>query len=189
MIANAVSLELQMPTFVAAFNSQNAVSAADGTNNNGPASNFDNNSKSEAGAITCDFNLTELALSSSMAKIDKSMPEHSHKLEAISGQKDGSFDSFSAATQVHFANSVDSSNSSIHAKSLDPPNVVNLEEKDSGNLPLGVHGHFADGEASFAAVGPASGLITYSGHISHSGNISLRSDSSTTSARSFAFPV
>lgn len=173
----------QIPTFVAAFNSQNTVSAADGTNNNGPGSNFSNNSKSESGAITCDFNLTELALSSSVAKSDKHLPEQSHKLEAVSSQKDGSSDSFSAATQVHFANSVDSCNSSIHA---DPPNVANLEEKNSGSIPLGVHGHFANGEASF---GPASGLISYSGHITHSGNISLRSDSSTTSARSFAFPV
>lgn len=169
----------QMPTFIAAFNSQNAASAVDGTNNNGPASNFSNNSKSEAGAY--DFNLTELDLSNSVAKTAKNLPEQSHKLEAVPGQKDGSSDSFSAATQVHFANSVDSSNSNIHSKSLDPQNMVNLEEKNSGR--------FADGEASFAALGPASGLITYSGHISHPGNISLRSDSSATSARSFAFPV
>lgn len=173
-----------MPTSVEAFNSQYTVSPADGTNNYGPGSNFSNNSKSKSGAITCDFNLTELALSSSVTKSDKHLPEQSHKLEAVSGQKDGSSDSFSAATQVHFANSVDSSNSStIHA---DPPNVANLEEKNSSSIPLGVHGHFANGEASF---GPASGLISYSGHIAHSGNISLRSDSSTTSARSFAFPV
>ncbi|CAN4084707.1 unnamed protein product [Withania somnifera] len=161
----------QMPSPVAAFNSQNVVSAADKTNNNEPASNFFNNIKSETGATTCDFNLTELASSSSVAKDVKNLPEQSLKLEAASSQKDGISDSFSAATQVHFANSVDSTNNKL------------------GNLPLGVHGHFADGEASFSAAGPASGLITYSGPISHSANISLRSDSSTTSARSFAFPV
>lgn len=179
----------QMPSSVAAFNSQNAVSSADETNNNEPASNFFNNIKSETGAITCDFNLAELALSSSIAKDVKNLPEQSLKLEAASSQKDGSSDSFSAATQVHFANSVDSTNNSVHGQSFDPQNVANLENKNSGNLLLGVHGHFADGEASFSAAGPASGLITYSGPISHSANISLRSDSSTTSARSFAFPV
>ncbi|XP_038706613.1 uncharacterized protein LOC120002096 isoform X2 [Tripterygium wilfordii] len=45
------------------------------------------------------------------------------------------------------------------------------------------------GETSFSATGPLSGVITYSGPISYSGSLSLRSDSSTTSTRSFAFPV
>ncbi|XP_060184075.1 uncharacterized protein LOC132613828 isoform X1 [Lycium barbarum] len=173
-------LELQMHSSIIALNSQNAVSAADETNNNGPASNIFNNSKSEAGAVTRDFNLTELALSSSVAKVAKNLPEQSVKLEAVSSQKDGKSDSFSATSQVHFSNNVDS---------IDPQNVANHEDKNSGNLPLGGHGHFADGEASFSAAGPASGLITYSGPILHSGNVSLRSDSSTTSTRSFAFPV
>ncbi|PWA60591.1 hypothetical protein CTI12_AA368870 [Artemisia annua] len=45
------------------------------------------------------------------------------------------------------------------------------------------------GESSFSGAGPVSGLITYSGPIAFSGSISLRSDSSTTSTRSFAFPI
>ncbi|XP_030443597.1 uncharacterized protein LOC115665891 [Syzygium oleosum] len=45
------------------------------------------------------------------------------------------------------------------------------------------------GESSFSVAGPVSGSITYSGPIAYSGSLSLRSDSSTTSARSFAFPV
>ncbi|KAF8389896.1 hypothetical protein HHK36_024414 [Tetracentron sinense] len=48
------------------------------------------------------------------------------------------------------------------------------------------HSH---GESSFSAVGPLSGPIVYSGRIAYSGSISLRSDSSTTSTRSFAFPI
>ncbi|OWM89439.1 hypothetical protein CDL15_Pgr024187 [Punica granatum] len=48
---------------------------------------------------------------------------------------------------------------------------------------------YSVGEASFSMVGPVSGLITYSGPIAFSGSLSLRSDSSTTSTRSFAFPV
>ncbi|XP_043715692.1 uncharacterized protein LOC122664072 [Telopea speciosissima] len=48
------------------------------------------------------------------------------------------------------------------------------------------HGH---GESSFSAVGPPSASISHSGPIPYSGSISLRSDSSTTSTRSFAFPI
>ncbi|MBA0621085.1 hypothetical protein Godav_006736 [Gossypium davidsonii] len=49
----------------------------------------------------------------------------------------------------------------------------------SSNLQLGY------GECSFSAAG----LITYSGPIAYSGSLSHRSDSSTTSTRSFAFPI
>jgi hypothetical protein len=44
-------------------------------------------------------------------------------------------------------------------------------------------------EASFSGPSITSGPLTPSGHIPYSGNISLRSESSTTSTRSFAFPV
>uniref|UniRef100_A0A6N2MT17 Uncharacterized protein n=1 Tax=Salix viminalis TaxID=40686 RepID=A0A6N2MT17_SALVM len=46
---------------------------------------------------------------------------------------------------------------------------------------------YTDGESSFSATGYLSGLVSYSGPIPYSGSISLRSDSSTTSTRSFAF--
>ncbi|CAK8533733.1 unnamed protein product [Lathyrus sativus] len=45
------------------------------------------------------------------------------------------------------------------------------------------------GESSFSAAGVVSGRISYSGSIPYSGSISIRSDSSTTSTRSFAFPM
>lgn len=45
------------------------------------------------------------------------------------------------------------------------------------------------GESSFSVGGPLSDVVPYSGPIPFSGSISLRSDSSTTSTRSFAFPV
>ncbi|VFQ95296.1 unnamed protein product [Cuscuta campestris] len=63
------------------------------------------------------------------------------------------------------------------------------EDKTSANLLMGDQDGFADGNTSFSSVGPMSGLITYSGLVPHPGNISIRSDSSTTSTRSFAFPV
>ncbi|XP_047323630.1 uncharacterized protein LOC124927282 [Impatiens glandulifera] len=45
------------------------------------------------------------------------------------------------------------------------------------------------GESSFGMNGSVSGLITYTGSIANSCNTSLRSDSSATSTRSFAFPI
>lgn len=45
------------------------------------------------------------------------------------------------------------------------------------------------GESSFSMAGPVSSLITYSGPGAYSGSLSLRSDGSTTSTRSFAFPM
>ncbi|KAG6708710.1 hypothetical protein I3843_06G088900 [Carya illinoinensis] len=45
------------------------------------------------------------------------------------------------------------------------------------------------GEENFPVVGTLSSLINYSGPTAYSGSVSLRSDSSATSTRSFAFPV
>lgn len=41
----------------------------------------------------------------------------------------------------------------------------------------------------FSAVGPVSGRIAYSSPVAYSGSVSLRSNSSTASSRSFAFPM
>ncbi|XP_038994264.1 uncharacterized protein LOC120118227 [Hibiscus syriacus] len=46
-----------------------------------------------------------------------------------------------------------------------------------------------DTESSFSAAGPVTGLRSYSGPMAHSGDLSHRSNSSTTSTRSFAFPT
>ncbi|KAK4263647.1 hypothetical protein QN277_029034 [Acacia crassicarpa] len=50
------------------------------------------------------------------------------------------------------------------------------------------HERHSLGETSFSAVGRVSSRITYLDPVPYSGSISLRSDSSTTSTRSFAFP-
>lgn len=49
--------------------------------------------------------------------------------------------------------------------------------------------HLIQGDSNFHGPGFLSGPIANSGHIPYSGSISIRSDSSTTSARSFAFPI
>ncbi|KAM7516273.1 hypothetical protein LguiA_005856 [Lonicera macranthoides] len=59
----------------------------------------------------------------------------------------------------------------------------------SDNLHSATHLHLYDGESSFSILAFRSGHITYLGPIPFFGSISLRSDSSTTSTRSFAFPV
>ncbi|KAJ6726451.1 18S PRE-RIBOSOMAL ASSEMBLY PROTEIN GAR2-LIKE PROTEIN [Salix purpurea] len=59
----------------------------------------------------------------------------------------------------------------------------NAESLSGGQL------QYADGESSFSSSGPLFGLISHSGRVAYSGSISLRSDSSTTSTRSFAFPI
>lgn len=68
----------------------------------------------------------------------------------------------------------------------DTPMVV---DGISGSQVVSAHFQYGVGESSFSAAGPLSGRINYSGPIPYSGSISLRSDSSTTSTRSFAFPV
>lgn len=154
--------------------SQTAIPAVDETNNKGPASNLLHRSKEEAETTISDFNLTKPESTKSTEGGVASLPEDSHTPKAISVNKDGNSDNLSASNQVHFASTADN----MHQQHLESQNVANGQ------------GNFADGEASFSAArGPVSGSITYSGPISYSGSVSLRSESSTTSTRSFAFPV
>ncbi|MCL7043986.1 hypothetical protein MKW94_026008 [Papaver nudicaule] len=68
-------------------------------------------------------------------------------------------------------------------------NILGLEEDSqtaSSRSFFIQHGH---GESSFSSAGPFSGPLAYTDPVPYSGSISHRSDSSTTSTRSFAFPV
>lgn len=65
------------------------------------------------------------------------------------------------------------------------PNAPNHEGKDSGDVPVVSPLQHDMGETSFSAAS----MITYSGPIAFSGSLSHRSDGSTTSGKSFAFPV
>ncbi|KAK6921865.1 hypothetical protein RJ641_012372, partial [Dillenia turbinata] len=67
-------------------------------------------------------------------------------------------------------------------------NTTVLEHEKSESLAVSSHLQHGHGESSFSMAGPLSS-ITYSGPIPYSGSISLRSDSSTTSTHSFAFPI
>ncbi|XP_039065943.1 uncharacterized protein LOC120211488 [Hibiscus syriacus] len=61
--------------------------------------------------------------------------------------------------------------------------------EDAADPPFSNYLQHGYGESSFSAAGPVTGLVSYSGPIAYSGNLSHRSDSSTTSTRSFAFPI
>ncbi|KAH6823133.1 18S pre-ribosomal assembly protein gar2-like protein [Perilla frutescens var. hirtella] len=65
------------------------------------------------------------------------------------------------------------------------PNAPNHEGMDSGDVPVVSQLQQDLGETSFSAAS----MITYSGPIAFSGSLSHRSDGSTTSGKSFAFPV
>ncbi|PIA63269.1 hypothetical protein AQUCO_00200946v1 [Aquilegia coerulea] len=77
-------------------------------------------------------------------------------------------------------------------QSVETINMPSIVEETTDTLSASSRSFFIQhgyGETSFSAADPLSGPIAYSGSIPYSGSISLRSDSSTTSTRSFAFPV
>ena len=88
------------------------------------------------------------------------------------------------------ASSRDKSTDDInHEKPLKIVNEPRHENGFSGSLEAINEVQHGQGESSFSMAGSVPGLITYSGSIPDSGSVSLRSDSSATSTRSFAFPV
>lgn len=64
-----------------------------------------------------------------------------------------------------------------------------VEDEMPGSQNVSSRFQYGLGETSFSAPGPSASLINFSGPMPYSGNVSHRSDSSTTSTRSFAFPV
>ena len=62
---------------------------------------------------------------------------------------------------------------------------ANNDKRESGDIPVANQLQQDMGETSFSAAS----MITYSGPIAYSGSVSHRSDGSTTSGKSFAFPV
>lgn len=70
---------------------------------------------------------------------------------------------------------------------IETPGMSRLE--DAPRQSVSSQFHSGLGESSFSAAGSLPSLISYSGPVAYSGSISLRSDSSTTSTRSFAFPM
>ncbi|KAE8730023.1 18S pre-ribosomal assembly protein gar2-related, putative isoform 2 [Hibiscus syriacus] len=77
-----------------------------------------------------------------------------------------------------------------HNLDREPPETGGAPKLEgTTDLPFSNNLQSGYGESSFSAAGPVTGLISYSGPIAYSGSLSVRSDSSTTSTRSFAFPI
>lgn len=74
-------------------------------------------------------------------------------------------------------------------ETLSMPIIDEEKEENQTASRVSFSSQYGFGETSFSAVGPLSDPISYSGQIPFSGSVSYRSDSSTTSTRSFAFPV
>ncbi|KAL4347064.1 hypothetical protein GQ457_17G015280 [Hibiscus cannabinus] len=95
---------------------------------------------------------------------------------------------------LHFDTSAPGSNKDESSHNLDSEPLVTgfgspSKPEDGVDQPFSNNLQRGNGESSFSLAGPVTGLITYSGPIAYSGNLSLRSDSSTASTRSFAFPI
>ncbi|KAL9225851.1 hypothetical protein vseg_001730 [Gypsophila vaccaria] len=81
-------------------------------------------------------------------------------------------------------------NISQHIQTISkPPEGQLMSRIDEGRTLDSSSDHRVHGETSFSAATAPPSSITYMGPVSHTGNISLRSESSAGSTRSFAFPV
>ncbi|XVE74397.1 hypothetical protein DITRI_Ditri12bG0013900 [Diplodiscus trichospermus] len=86
--------------------------------------------------------------------------------------------------------SISSKDEWCHKLDHEPLETVSTAKlEDAADPPFPNNLQCRNGESSFSASGPVLGLISYSGPIAYSGSLSLRSDSSTMSNRSFAFPI
>ncbi|XP_011070902.1 uncharacterized protein LOC105156465 isoform X2 [Sesamum indicum] len=148
--------------------------------------------------------LKDANLDTSMGKVHELSPAIKH----------GFPNDISATSHAHSASSKDISNKDVHDHSPDhrekdldglstdsqlpfainssksdgqavESHVLEHEHKDFGNSSVVGHGKYEQEESSFSAAG----LITFSGPIVYSGSLSVRSDGSAASGRSFAFPI
>lgn len=77
----------------------------------------------------------------------------------------------------------------VEKLSIEPNDATKLHDLGSDRVVAVNPVQRGEGESSFSVAGPGLEHITYSGPIAVSGSTSLRSESSTTSTRSFAFPM
>lgn len=106
--------------------------------------------------------------------------ENAHD-QSLDDKNENSVD-FSSNGQLQFASS-----KSVNSLNSDGQTVDShvLEHRDPGNDSVVSLGKYDEGESSFSVAG----CVTYSGPVAYSGSLSLRSDGSATSGRSFAFPM
>lgn len=103
---------------------------------------------------------------------------------------DGTSDTEAVSGQIQHGIAREECPQNVVCGCCETQNMPIVEDVISGSQPVSSRFQYGLGESSFSASsGPLPSHINFSGPIPYSGNISLRSDSSTTSTRSFAFPV
>ncbi|KAL6570970.1 hypothetical protein OROGR_000520 [Orobanche gracilis] len=121
--------------------------------------------------------------SSASSEIHSLSSKNSNDENGREQQKDIISDDFSSDSQVQSASDKSQCSTNDDAPAVEPSDGSKQEHRNSVNDNTAVsQWQYEQGETSFSAV-------TYSGPIALSGSLSHRSDASTTSARSFAFPV
>ncbi|XP_073301345.1 uncharacterized protein [Primulina huaijiensis] len=177
------------------------------------------NSKIVGGSITFSFNSPEQMVSNNTNEQTENLKIHFIESGKVHAHRDGTADNISDSSLAQCASIKDNATGDAQEQSIDVKNedsdrssdvilVQHVNSKDMENEMThdgrGIeqhsmnHGHknsdevsvvsqlrHDEGESSFTA----SGLITFSGPIAHSGSLSLRSDGSAASGRSFAFPI
>ncbi|KAL3510988.1 hypothetical protein ACH5RR_030389 [Cinchona calisaya] len=164
----------EVPSVEAILETLSVAFTKDDSKKNGTPNNLHYNSKVESGTFTFDFKSPKPAVDSDMDGNAEFSHEGSLKSDGVAHHKHGNLNDHSAATMAECE----------RGTSMNEPKTQLQDAVDHpGQFQRGV------GESSFSSPGHVSGVITYSGPIAYSGSLSLRSDSSTTSNRSFAFPV
>lgn len=178
----------QVPSIEAILESLAVAFTSEETKKDGPVGDVPYNSKVEGGSITFDFNSSKSEATSNINEGVEHIPSKAHETDTEKVNVP------SVAAPVQLASSEEKLKEHGCASDSDSNFVkqgaaANNENGNLDNLSVSNRIPRGEGETSFSASAPLSGLITYSGPIAYSGSISLRSDSSTTSTRSFAFPV
>ncbi|KAG8366495.1 hypothetical protein BUALT_Bualt17G0086000 [Buddleja alternifolia] len=175
--SKAMQLPDQIPYGKSLSNRPNATSTGAVPKEDVQARSLLYNSEIESGSITFNFNapekVKEQSVDSGVVHDDQkdSNADKGSVHEQPSIIDDGKSDDSSADGQVQSGDSKSRSEENVHEQQSLSSSTNNDEQA-------------FEGESSFAV-----GRVTYSGPISFSGSVSLRSEGSATSGRSFAFPV
>ncbi|KAL2546276.1 uncharacterized protein Fot_15509 [Forsythia ovata] len=203
----------QIPSADAISGSQTALSTNKEPNKNVQAGKLLYNSKVDCGSITFNFNSPKPGAAGSMDGCAKNVDAQSVKSEDACCRSDNlseaspvqctsnklenngnaheqcidlqDSNSTSPDGQVQLVSIKDKNTQNVHDQAVETHDVFKDEVGKCGSVPVTNQVRCDEGESSFSEAG----LITFSGPIAYSGSLSLRSDTSAASARSFAFPV
>ncbi|KAL2519226.1 Uncharacterized protein Adt_15473 [Abeliophyllum distichum] len=182
---------VQIPSGDAISGSLTALSANTKPNKNVQAGNLLYNSKVDCGSITFNFNSPKPGAAGSMDGCAKNVDAQSVKSEDECRLEFQNSDNLLEASPVNCISNKLENNGTVHEQCIDlqDTNSTSPDGQDEvgkcGSVPVTNQVRCDEGESSFSEAG----LITFSGPIAYSGSLSIRSDTSAASARSFAFPV